>query len=139
MAFVVTKTWKEYVKYKKLLRFNIHFLLTKEYVDWGWEYDKKNVVFYNMEWAEDLKKSFEIARSRYQIAKHYWQETKKWSTYAYEERIHIGWEQIENLNWKIENNKFEYNYDEIIELRLKSLENKINKIEDFLKYNNSTR
>ena len=131
-AIVITKTWPEYVKYKLLLRFHIHFLLTKEYVEWGWEYDKRDVVFYNMEWAEDLKKSFEIARSRYLLAKHYWEETKKWSSLAYSKNIEIGWGQIEDLNWEIENNEFDYDYDEVIESRLKGIDDKLKKIEDFM-------
>ena len=131
-AIVITKTWKEYVKYKILLRFHIHFLLTKEYVEWGWEYDKRDVVFYNMEWAEDLRKSFEIARSRYLLAKHYWEETKKWSSLAYSKNIEIGWGQIEDLNWEIENNEFDYDYDEVIESRLKGIDDKLKKIEDFM-------
>lgn len=102
-------------------------------MDWGWEYDKRDVVFYNMEWAEDIKKSFEIARSRYLVAKHYWDETKKWSKLAYSKNINIGWDQIEDLNWKIENDKFEYDYDEVIAARLKELDDKLKKIDDFMK------
>lgn len=131
-AIVITKTWEEYVKYKILLRFHIHYLLTQEYMAWGWEYDKRDVVFYNMEWALDLKKSFEIAKSRYEMAKYYWNETKKWSTLAYEKKINIGWDAIENLNWKIENKKFDYDYDEVIDMRLKSIEEKLAKIEEFM-------
>ena len=135
-AVVITNTWEEYVKYKILLRFHIHFLLTKEYVDWGWEYDKRDVVFYNIEWAEDIKKSFEIARSRYEIARYYWDETKKWSKLAYSKPIHIGWEQIEDLNYEIENNKFDYDYDLIIDMRLKDIERKLSIIDSFLSENN---
>lgn len=133
MAIVITETWEEYVKYKKLLRFHIHFLLTKEYVDWGWEYDKRDVVFYNMTWAEEIKESFEIARSRYETAKYYWNETKKWSAYAYNESVRIGWGQIEDLNWEIENHEFDYNYDEVIELKLQKLDEKIQKIDDYIR------
>ncbi|MBN2546798.1 MAG: hypothetical protein JXB50_13445 [Spirochaetes bacterium] len=132
LALVITKTWEEYVKYKILLRFHIHFLLTKEYVDWGWEYDKRDVVFYNMEWADDLKKSFELAKSRYEAARFYWNETKKWSNLAYGKNISIGWDAIENLNSQIENKKFDYDYDEIIDIRLQSIEEKLKKIEDFM-------
>jgi len=134
-AIVITETWEEYVKYKILLRFHIHFLLTKEYVEWGWEFDKRNVVFYNMEWAEELKKSFEIARSRYLVAKHYWEETRKWSELAYSKNFEIGWMQIEDLNWEIENNKFDYDYEEVIDLRLKGIDDKLKKIEEFMKNN----
>jgi hypothetical protein len=135
MAIVVTNTWEEYVKYKILLRFHIHYLLTKEYVDWGWEYDKRDVAFYNMEWAEELKKSFEIARSLYERAKYYWNETKKWSKSAYSRTVHINWEQIEDLNFEIENNLFDYDYDEIISSRLKGLDDKIKKIDDYISKN----
>jgi hypothetical protein len=133
MAIVITNTWEEYVKYKLLLRFHINFLLTKEYVDWGWEYDKQDVVFYNMEWAEKIKSSFEIARTRYLAAKIYWEETKKWSKEAAAQNVHIGWEQIEDLNWKIDNSQFDYSYDEVIAARLKDLDDKIKKIDDYMK------
>ncbi len=132
-AIIVTKTWEEYVKYKILLRFHIHFLLTKEYVDWGWEYDKQDVVFYNMEWAEDLKKSFEIAKSLYEKARYYWKETKKWSKLASEQKVYVNWDQIEDLNYEIENELFDYDYDMIIDMRLAGLEKKLKKIEDFMK------
>ena len=131
-AIVVTNTWEEYVKYKILLRFHIHYLLTKEYVDWGWEYDKRDVTFYNIEWAKDIKESFEIARSRYEIARHYWAETKKWSALAYSKPVHIGWEQIEDLNYEIENGEYDYDYDLIIDMRMKDLERKIAIIDGYL-------
>jgi hypothetical protein len=131
-AIVITNTWEEYVKYKILLRFHIHYLLTKEYTNWGWEYDKQDVVFYNMEWATKLKESFEIARSRYKIAQYYWNETKKWSKLAYEQKVHIGWEQIENLNYSIENKEYDYDYDTVLEMRLKGLDDKLKKINDFI-------
>ncbi len=135
-AIVVTNTWPEYVKYKSLLRFHIHYLLTKEYVDWGWEYDKRDVVFYNMEWAESLKESFEIAKSRYEIAQYYWNETKKWSKFTYDQNLHIGWEQIEDLNYEIEKKLYDYDYDLIISMRLKGIEDKLKKIEEFMKQSN---
>ncbi|OHD26432.1 MAG: hypothetical protein A2086_08170 [Spirochaetes bacterium GWD1_27_9] len=131
-AIVITKTWEEYVKYKLLLRFHIHYLLTKEYVDWGWQFDKQDVVFYNMEWADELKKSFEIAKSRYLVAKHYWEETKKWSKLAYQQKVRVDWEQIEDLNYEIENNLYDYDYDLVIDMRLKSLEEKLKKINSFI-------
>ena len=118
-----------------LLRFHIHYLLTKEYTDWGWQYDKMDVVFYNMEWAEDLKKSFEIAKSRYEIARYYWAETKKWSKLAYEQKVTIGWSKIEDLNYEIENNEYDYDYDMVLDMRLKGIEDKLKKIDDFIANN----
>lgn len=132
MAIIVTNTWEEYVKYKILLRFHIHFLLTKEYMGWAWQYDKQDVVFYNIEWAEDLKKSFGIAEYLYKQADYYWQETKKWSDLAYSKDIHIGWEQIEDLNWEIENGEFDYEYDTVIKMRLDDLARKQAKIDFYI-------
>lgn len=132
-AIVITKTWEEYVKYKILLRFHIYYLLTKEYMAWGWEFDKRDVVFYNMTWAEDLKNSFEIAKSRYEIAQHYWEKTKLYAEEANAIDLTIDWNQIENLAWKIENQKFDYDYDEVIEMRIISIEEKLKKIDDFMK------
>ena len=131
-AIVVTNTWEEYVKYKILLRFHIHYLLTKEYVAWGWEYDKRDVTFYNIEWAKENKESFEIARSRYEIARYYWNETKKWANLAYSKPIHIGWEQIEDLNYEIVNGQFDYDYDMIIDMRMQDLDRKIAIIDSYL-------
>ncbi len=131
-AIVITNTWEEYIKYKLLLRFNIHFLLTKEYMSWGWQFDKKDVVFYNIEWAEDIKKSLEIAKNRYEVARHYWDQTKKWSQLAYSKNIYIGWEYAENLNYEIETDQFEYDYDDIIDIRIQSVEEKLKKIDFFL-------
>lgn len=131
-AIVVTNTWEEYVKYKLLLRFHIYYLLTKEYVGWGWEYDKRDVVFYNAEWALEIKNSFEIAKSRYDIAKHYWEKTKLYAQEINKINVHIGWEQIEDLAYEIDNRQFDYDYDDIIEMRLNSIENKLAKLDTFL-------
>ncbi len=131
-AIVVTNTWEEYVKYKLLLRFHIYYLLTKEYVGWGWQYDKRDIAFYNAEWAEDIKNSFEIAKSRYDIAKHYWEKTKLYAQEINKIDVHIGWEQIEDLAYEIDNQEFDYDYDEIIEMRLDSIENKLEKLDSFL-------
>lgn len=135
-AIIVTNTWEEYVKYKLLLRFHIYYLLTKEYMGWGWEYDKRDVVFYNAEWAEEIKNSFEIAKSRYDIAKHYWEKTKLYAQEINKIDIHIGWEQIEDLAYEIDNQEFDYDYDEIIEMRLDSIDNKLAKLDSFLIKNN---
>ena len=134
-AIIITKTWPEYVKYKMLLNFNINYLLTKEYVDWGWEFDKRDVVFYNMEWADKLKESFAIAKTRYEIAKYYWEETKKWSSLAYKQNLEIGWGQIEDLNYEIENGLYDYDYGMIIQNRLDGLKEKIKKIDDYIAAN----
>ena len=131
-AIVITNTWEEYVKYKILLRFHIHYLLTKEYVAWGWTYDKRDVTFYNIEWAKENKEAFEIAKSRYEIAKHYWAETKKWSALAYSKKVHIGWEQIEDLNYEIESGEFDYDYGMVIDMRLADLDRKIAIIDSYL-------
>ena len=131
-AIIVTNTWEEYVKYKLLLRFHIYYLLTKEYVGWGWEFDKRDIAFYNAEWAEDIKNSFEIAKSRYDIAKHYWEKTKLYAQEVNKIDVHIGWEQIEDLAYEIDNEEFDYDYDTIIEMRLDSIENKLAKLETFL-------
>lgn len=135
-AIIVTNTWEEYVKYKLLLRFHIYYLLTKEYMGWGWEYDKRDVVFYNAEWAEEIKNSFEIAKSRYDIAKHYWEKTKLYAQEINKIDVHIGWEQIEDLAYEIDNREFDYDYDEIIEMRLDSIDNKLAKLDSFLIKNN---
>ncbi|MBO5289211.1 MAG: hypothetical protein IKA37_00165 [Spirochaetales bacterium] len=135
-AIIVTNTWEEYVKYKLLLRFHIYYLLTKEYMGWGWEYDKRDVVFYNAEWAEEIKNSFEIAKSRYDIAKHYWEKTKLYAQEINKIDVHIGWEQIEDLAYEIDNQEFDYDYDEIIEMRLDSIDNKLAKLDSFLIKNN---
>lgn len=135
-AIIVTNTWEEYVKYKLLLRFHIYYLLTKEYMGWGWEYDKRDVVFYNAEWAEEIKNSFEIAKSRYDIAKHYWEKTKLYAQEINKIDVHIGWEQTEDLAYEIDNQEFDYDYDEIIEMRLDSIDNKLAKLDSFLIKNN---
>jgi len=131
-AIVVTKTWEEYVKYKILLRFHIYYLLTKEYMGWGWEFDKRDVVFYNMTWAEDLKKSFELAKSRYLLAQHYWEKTKLYASEANKIDIVIDWVKIEDLAYQIDNEEFDYDYDTVIEMRLNSIEEKLKKIDDFM-------
>jgi len=130
-AIIVTDTWEEYVKYKLLLRFHIHYLLTKEYTDWGWIYDKQDVTFYNMEWADQIEESFEIAKSRYLIAQEYWKKTKELSRMAYDIGVRVGWEKIESLNYEIQTDTFDYDYDDILEMRLADIERKLDKIKKF--------
>lgn len=131
-AIIITEEWSEYRKYKLLLRFHIHFLLTREYMKWGWQFDKKTFVFYNREWAEEILESLKIAKTRYEIADHYWKETLKWSEAAYDQMLHIGWEKIEDLNYQIQNDIYEYDLGEMIELRMQKADEKIKQIEDYL-------
>ena len=81
---------------------------------------------------QDIKNSFEIAKSRYDIAKHYWEKTKLYAQEVNKIDVHIGWEQIEDLAYEIDNEEFDYDYDTIIEMRLDSIENKLAKLETFL-------
>ena len=49
-------------------------------------------------------------------------KTKLYAEEANAIDLTIDWNQIENLAWKIENQKFDYDYDEVIEMRIISIE-----------------
>ena len=125
-AIFIVKTKEEYEKYKALFKMHINYLLTKNYMGWAWQYNKQDVVFYNLYWAKELEKSFNIAIEYYKLAKHYWDKTKEWSDYASSFDFRLAWEKIEDEHYLIRTNKLEYDYDTVIELELQDLERKLN-------------
>ncbi|MCK4907903.1 MAG: hypothetical protein KAS64_10145 [Spirochaetes bacterium] len=130
-ALCIIKTRQQHQKYKLLLRTRIAFLLAKGFVQLGYQYDKEDIYFFNMEFAKDLKDSFRIAEHYYKEAIAYWKEAKRVAAKSLLLKdARVKGALIDSI--KNEAKKIHYgmiNYAKIINFRLKDLERKNKKID----------
>jgi len=134
-ALCIIKTRKQHQKYKLLLRTRIAFLLAKGFVQLGYQYDKEDIYFFNMEFAKDLKDSFKIAKYYYNEAIAYWKEAKRVAAKSlFLNDARVKGALIDSI--KNEAKKIHYGmikYEKVINFRLKDLERKNKKIDSMQK------
>ncbi len=89
-AMALIRTRKEHLKYKRLFKMRLHFLIMKSYLMLGRRYDKVNLYYFNLEYKRELLAGFQIARIYYKRAKHYWEMAKKWAQSAWKlKHLHL--------------------------------------------------
>lgn len=96
-ALAEITTLEQRDQYRKLLIMRITFLLAQEYVRYGWRFDQEEVIFYNRQFRTELLGSFEYARSCYQMALQYWQETLKIARDALRVRLLVRGAVLEDI------------------------------------------
>ncbi len=74
---------EQHKKYKELMKMRISLLLTKNFLRLGSRFDKQNIFWFNVEYANTLRKAFNTAQNCYQKAKIYWDKTKKYVNICY--------------------------------------------------------
>jgi hypothetical protein len=85
-ALCVIRTEAEHEQYKRLLRARIAFLIAQGYLQLGYRYDKEEIYFFNLEYADELAKGFQIAEHYYREAIVYWDEAKRLAAMIYKNR-----------------------------------------------------
>ena len=122
----------EYVKYRNLMFMHINMLIMRNYLKIAHRYDKRNLYFYSLDFAEDIRNSLDIADTYYKEAIPYWEKAKHYALKASEIRITTDLGTIESERYLIVTG--ETDFDRIIKtyrsrlLKKKSiLDNAINK------------
>ncbi len=64
-------------RYRYLILMHLNAMLTKAYLDLGWQYYKEHLYFFNGEFKKEYLKGYEIAEFYFQSALTYWQRAKK--------------------------------------------------------------
>ena len=129
-SLAVITTEDEFKRYRALFRMHINLLIIDSYLQLGRRFDKEHVYFFNLWYAESLKKSFTISEYYYIFGLNYWEETKKFAEEGsvIPGRINIDeWEDELHL---IQTN--ELDYESIIQSRLEKLESRINSVDSYL-------
>ena len=96
-------------------------------------YDKRHLYFYNLDYAYDLKKSFETAGAFYKEAKDYWKKSKDYATKADAIPIDLNLGTIESERFDIVQEKL--NFEVIIDNHLARLDKKVKIVDEFLEKN----
>ena len=121
-ALVISTNEKQYLRYQRLMKMHVNYLLTKNYVFLAAYFDKHNPVFFNKKYKKQNLKSLSIAEKYYKIAIIYWQETMKHYQSADEIKKKTELTFIENFFYRIKYEKF--NYANIINRKIIKIEEK---------------
>lgn len=86
-ALVKVETPDEYEKYKNLILMHINYLLMRDTMKIAARYDKRKVLFFNMDFAKEIDASLDIADSLYAEALPYWKEVRQFADKASQYKI----------------------------------------------------
>lgn len=107
-ALAIIKTEAEYAKYKDLLHMQFNYLIAQNYVYLGALYDKQNYYFYNSQFKDDIKESYEYAKYFYSLAETYWKETRRLASKVARNRAGIELNVLIDRAHKITNGEIDY-------------------------------
>jgi hypothetical protein len=121
---------EQYYKYRNLLFMHLNLRIMRSYLRIGSLYDKRHLYFYNLDFAEDLDKSFEIAEGFYKEAIPYWEKAREHADRANEVPIELDLGTLETERFEIVTGKLNYTW--IIENHLEKLAKKQKSVRDEL-------
>lgn len=121
-ALVISTNENQYLRYQRLMKMHVNYLLTKNYVFLAARFDKHYPVFFNKKYSRINLKSLEIAEYYYKIANLYWQEAMKHYQKGNEIQKKTELMFVEDLFFRIKYEKF--NYSDIINRKISNLKKK---------------
>ncbi len=121
-ALVKTESEAEYLKYRNLMFMHINMLIMRDQLKIAARYDMRKLNFYNLDFAEDIRKSLDTAAEYYREALPYWQEARKYAMKASEIKITTDLGTIESERYSIINGNTDFG--KIIENYLQRIEKK---------------
>jgi hypothetical protein len=121
-AFVKTESEDEYLKYRNLMFMHINYLIMRNYLTIAARYDKRKILFYNLDFAKEIRESLDTAEKFYKEALPYWSEVKKYAERASEIKITTDLGTIESERYSVV--KGETDFEKIIGTYLKRVEDK---------------
>ncbi len=127
-AMALIRNKQEHLKYKRLFRMRINFLIMKSYLMLGRRYDKKNLYYFNKKYKKELLSGFQIARVYYKRASHYWERAVKWANSAWKlKHYHLKGSEVDKMQnqmFKIVKKNKWINHAPVIQRLLEKLEQK---------------
>lgn len=124
------KTKEEYHKYRLLIFMHLNLRIMRSYLRIGSLYDKRHLYFYNLDFADELKESFDIAEGFYREALPYWFKAKEYALEASQYSFTLDMGTLESIRYDIE--KGEIDYARFTANHLARLKQKQNSVKDFL-------
>ncbi len=121
-ALVKIESEAEYLKYRNLMFMHINMLIMRDQLKIAARYDTRKLYFYNLDFAEDIRKSLDTAAEYYREALPYWQEARKYALKASEIKITTDLGTIESERYSIINGNTDFG--KTIETYLQRIEKK---------------
>lgn len=126
-ALTIIETEEAYTKYKDLMHMQFNYLITQNYIYLAGLYDKENYYFYNSQFDEDIKKSFEYAVYFYNLAKERWVITKDLAQKVMKNKSKLEMDNLIDKAYKIALGEIDYN--KTADRQLKHIEEILNMME----------
>lgn len=129
-ALVQVDTEQEYYKYRNLMFMHINLLIMRNHMTIAARYDKQKIYFYNADFADDIKKSLDIAESYYSQAIPYWNRAREYAAKASTVKITTRLSYMESERYSII--KEELDFAKIIGKHMDKLKVKKNQLDELL-------
>jgi hypothetical protein len=121
-ALVKIETEEEYQKYRNLMFMHINILIMRNYLKIAARYDKRRILFYSHDFANEISESLDTAEKIYNEALPFWQKAREYASAASRAKITTDLGFMESERYSIVNN--ELNYGKIIDDYIKKLRSK---------------
>mgnify|MGYP001129952930 CR=1 FL=1 len=125
-ALTIIESEESYTRYKDLMHMQFNYLITQNYIYIAGLYDKENYYFYNSQFDEDIKKSFEYAIYFYNMAKERWIITKDLAQKVMLNKSKLEMDNLIDKAYKIALGEIDYN--KTADRQLKHIENILEKM-----------
>ncbi|HOO73489.1 MAG TPA: hypothetical protein PK926_17140 [Spirochaetota bacterium] len=129
-ALVQVDTEQEYYKYRNLVFMHLNLLIMRNYLKIAARYDKQRIYFYNAEFADEIRKSLEIAEGLYREARPYWEKARLYAGKASSVKITTRLGFMESERYSIIKNELDYH--KIIGTHLDRVSAKKNRLNELL-------
>ncbi|MDH5720144.1 MAG: hypothetical protein OEZ13_05905 [Spirochaetia bacterium] len=99
---------QQYHKYRLLFFMHINLKIMRSYLRIGSLYDKRHLYFYNLDFADELKESFQIAEGFYKEAIPYWQKAREYAREANKYKFELDLGTLESIRFDIINGDIDF-------------------------------
>ncbi|MDD5067442.1 MAG: hypothetical protein PHF84_10405 [bacterium] len=123
-ALCLLRNEQEGKKYKNLIIMHMYLKIMQNYLTLAHQYDKKEIYYFNLDFRDDIKKSFATAKYYYNLARDYWKKVLAYAEKAGRTNAMTAWDHLENELYLILNRdqEVDWDYDYTISLHLNVLE-----------------
>lgn len=124
----------EYHKYRLLIFMHINLKIMRSYLRIGSKFDKRHLYFYNLDFADDLKKSFAVAEYYYKKSIPYWEKARQYAAQASVYPFELDMGTLESIRHEIMTGKI--NFEIYTQNHLQRLKQKQDAVNNFLAHMN---